>query len=139
PLTTARWHSCNVLHFGADSRLLWQFDARDGGFVLNRQQASRAGETLATGVAAKTWRSLWQPWLNVAWLPPESVFLRVVQLPQSSFDETLAMVELQLEKLSPFPVTQVVWSLEVLPNSAGDLQTVIVVLAERNVVEEFLG
>jgi len=49
------------------------------------------------------------------------------------------MVELQLEKLSPIPVTQVAWSLYVLPQSAGDLQTIIVVLAERNIVEKFLG
>ena len=49
------------------------------------------------------------------------------------------MVELQLEKLSPIPVTQVVWSLHLLPEAAGELQTVIVVLAERDGVEQFLG
>jgi hypothetical protein len=49
------------------------------------------------------------------------------------------MVELQLEKLSPIPVTQAVWSLHVLPHSVGDLQTVVVVIASRSVVEEYLG
>jgi len=49
------------------------------------------------------------------------------------------MVELQLEKLSPIPVTQAVWSVHALSQSAGDLQTVIVLLAERKAVEEFLG
>ena len=135
----ARWHSCNILHTAAGARQVWQFDARNNGFSLNRELAGLVDEPLPGKLAAKTWVSLWQPRLNVAWLPPESVFLRVAQLPRSSFEETLAMVELQLEKLSPIPVTQVVWSLHVLPQSAGNLQTVVVVLAERKAVEEFLG
>ena len=50
------------------------------------------------------------------------------------------MVELQLEKLSPLPVTQIVWTLQVLPQApAENLQTVMVVIVERKVVEEFLG
>ena len=97
------------------------------------------GEPLPYALVTKTWRSLWQRKLNVAWLPAESVFLRVAHLPKSSFEETRSMVELQLEKLSPIPVTQLVWSLQVLPELKGDLQTVVVVLAAREGVEEFLG
>jgi len=80
--------------------------------------------------------------LNVAWLPSESVFFRVVHLPASNFAETLSMVELQLEKISPIPVGQVAWSVHPLPQQSGlpnDLQTLIVVLVERRLVEEFLG
>jgi hypothetical protein len=101
--------------------------------------------------------------LNVAWLPPENVFLRVIELPRSNFEETFAMVELQLEKLSPMPVTQIVWTIHILSRysdpprqneaemgakaeaatsaetKAEDLQTVVVVIAERSGVEEFLG
>ena len=97
------------------------------------------------------------------WLPPENVFLRVIQLPRSNFEETFAMVELQLEKLSPMPVAQIVWTIQILSRysnpprqneaetgakaeaatsaetKAEDLQTVVVVIAERSVVEEFLG
>lgn len=131
-----RWHSCNVLQVGPALCQLWQFDNR---FALSREQASPKGDLLPGNLVKKTWRSLWQPKLNLAWLPPENVFLRVVHLPQSSFDETLSMVELQLEKLSPIPVTQVVWSVQVLPRPAGLLQTLIVVVAERKAVEEFLG
>ena len=40
----------------------------------------------------KDWRSLWQHKLNIAWLPPERVFLRVAQFPLSDLDDTLAMV-----------------------------------------------
>ncbi len=135
----ARWHSCNVLQSGADARRLWQFDARNGEFKLSREQTAAADGMLPGHLVNKSWRSLWQPRLNVAWLSPESVFLRVVHLPQSSVEETLAMVELQLEKVSPIPVTQVVWSIQKLPAAAENLQTLIVVLAERKAVEEFLG
>jgi hypothetical protein len=129
---------CNVLHTGPDAREVWQFDAHRN-FSLSRGHTVPESEQLPANLVQKTWGSLWQPKLNVAWLPAESVFLRVVHLPQSSFEETLSMVELQLEKLSPIPVTQMVWSAHPMPQSAEGLQTLIVVFAERKAVEEFLG
>ncbi len=135
----ARWHSCNVLHAGAGTCQLWRFDARNGEFVLNRGQESPAGQPLPGRFVAKGWRDLFQPKLNLAWLPPEHVFLRVAQFPASNLEETLAMVELQLEKLSPIPVTQIVWGIHLLPGTNGNFQTVIVILAERKAVEEYLG
>ncbi len=134
----ARWHSCNILQTAPDANRLWQFDAKSG--ALNRELSSAPGQPLPAKHVAKSWKSLWQPKLNVAWLPPEKIFLRVIELPKSSFGETLAMVELQLEKLSPIPVTQIVWTLQILPQSPAEtLQTIIVVIVERKVVEEFLG
>jgi hypothetical protein len=151
----ARWHTCNILQLASDASRLWQFDAKGGGFVFGREHTAAIDEPLAPRLVAKSWSSLWQPRLNVAWLPPENVFLRVVELPRSNFDETFAMVELQLEKLSPIPVAQIVWTIHVLSRhgdsprrseaatseatKAEDLQTVVVVIAERSVVEEFLG
>jgi len=137
----ARLHSCNVLSTDAAGRQLWQFQAH-GKFGLTREYLAPDGEVLPAGVAQKNWGQLWQPALNIAWLPAESVFLRVIHLPPSNPAEMQAMVELQLEKLSPIPVGQVVWSYLTLPPPAGvtnDLQTLIVVLVERKVVEEFLG
>jgi hypothetical protein len=136
---TGAIHSCNVLGLAAGRRRIWQFDARGGRYVLNREQPCAEGEALPTRLVAKDWRALFQRKLNIAWLPPEHVFLRVVQLPRSDFAEMLAMVELQLEKLSPMPVAQTVWSFHVLPSEDGNLQTVIVTLVSRSVVEEFLG
>ncbi|HVU09146.1 MAG TPA: hypothetical protein VHG89_11450 [Verrucomicrobiae bacterium] len=139
-----RWHSCNILQIAPDAKRLWHFDAKGGGFVLNREYT----ESLPSNTTAKSWTALWQPKLNVAWLPVEHIFLRVIELPKSNFDETLAMAELQLEKLSPLPVAQIVWTIHVLPprNMAKaegateeNLQTVVVVIAERRAVEEFLG
>ncbi len=150
-----RWNSCNVLQVAPDANRLWRFGAKGGNFVLDRDQKVPAGGPLPSRLVAKSWSSLWQPKLNVAWLPPESVFLRVIELPKSSFEETQAMVELQLEKLSPLPVNQIVWTIHLLPGTpvtepastkhAGetpalpDLQSVVVVIAGRAAVEEFLG
>jgi hypothetical protein len=129
------FHSCNVLQVTPASRKIWQFDSR---FALNRDQTSLPGEALPANTT-KNWRSLFQRKLNIAWLPPEDVFLRVAQFPASDFNDTLNMAELQLERLSPMPVTQIVWSLYVLPNPDGKMQTVIVMIVARNVVEEYLG
>jgi len=137
--TLQKVHACNVLQVMAEARQLWQFSAQNEGFSLSRQQTSTPGEALPKHLVAKSWRSLFQRKLNVAWLPSEQVFLRVAHLPRSDFNETLAMVELQLEKLSPIPVTQIVWSIHVLPHTQESLQTVIVMIVARDVVEEFLG
>jgi len=138
----ARLNTCTVLHTTPERRQLWQFNAQ-GNFPLAREQAAPAGDPLPVGLAQKSWSEIWQPKLNVAWLPPDKVFLRVVQLPASTPAETRAMVELQLEKLSPFPVAQVVWSVCPLPprpkTPVTKLQTIVVVFVERKVVEEFLG
>ncbi len=132
-------YSCNVLHLGPEARRLWQFAARGRGFTLSREQTSVGAEPLPARAIAKDFRALWQRKLNIAWLPPEQVFLRVVQLPMSDFEETVSMVDLQLEKLSPMPLGQIVWSIQVLHHSEGNMQTVIVMMVARSVVEEFLG
>src|SRR5262245_41666697 len=56
--------ACNVLQVTSEARNLWQFDARNGGFELNREQTSLPGEALPSGMVAKDWRSLWQRKLN---------------------------------------------------------------------------
>ncbi len=132
-------HCANVVEVGPEARRVWQFDARGGRYALNRHETCVDRESLPARLIAKDWRALFQRKLNIAWLPPEHAFLRVAQFPRSDFQETLAMVELQLEKLSPIPVAQIVWSLHVLPQAEGNLQTVIVMIVARSAVEEFLG
>jgi len=143
----ARLTSCNILQIAPEANRLWQFDAKAKSFVLGREQKIAEGAPLPARLVGKSWSSLWQPKLNVAWLPPEEVFLRVVELPKSNFDETRSMVELQLEKLSPLPVAQIVWTLHILEGAphkkegeaAGELQSVVVVIVSRAAVENFLG
>ena len=133
------YHSCNVLEVGPQARQVWQFDVRGGSYVLGREQTCLDGEPLPSKIVGKDWRSFFQPKLNIAWLPSEQVFLRVIQLPKGDPNETFSMVELQMEKLSPMPVAQVVWNYQVLPHATGNMQTVIVMVVARSVVEEFLG
>ncbi|HZL13358.1 MAG TPA: hypothetical protein VFC85_04380, partial [Verrucomicrobiae bacterium] len=119
-----RWNSCNVVQAAADANRLWQFESKSGGYVLAREAGSAPGQPLPPKLVAKSWTSIWQPKLNVAWLPPENIFLRVVELPKSSLEETRSMVEFQLEKLSPLPVAQIVWTFQILAQtSAENLQT----------------
>ena len=134
-----RFNSCNLLQAGVDTRRVWQFDARSAGFKLNREHAAHGGNALPSGVVEKSWSSLWQPKLNVAWLPSDCVFLRVVHLPAGSPAEVHSMIELQLERLSPIPITQMVWSVQVLGTTPAGLQTAIITFAERKAVEDFLG
>ncbi len=134
----ARWNYANVLSAGGEARRLWQFSPNDQ-FKLSREYTARNGEALPPNLGGKSWRSLWQPKLNIAWLPVEKVFLRVVQLPIAEFAETVSMVEFQLEKLSPLPVGQMVWTIEVMPKREEGLQSVIIVIVSRSLVEEFLG
>ena len=115
----ARWHSCIVLHPGQDARRLWQFNPSGDKFSLQRTETKLPNEPLPEKLVGKDWHTLLQPKLNIAWLPSDKVFLRVVQLPRSDAAETKSMVELQLEKLSPLPTTQIVWSYEILPAAAG--------------------
>src|SRR5688572_4857398 len=96
----ARWRFCNVLQPGAELRNLWQFSA-SGKFNLQRHETKLGKEPLPEKLISKDWQTLLQPRLNVAWLPPRKVFLRVVQLPKADLAETQSMIDLQLEKLSP--------------------------------------
>jgi hypothetical protein len=133
-------HSCNVLEVAGPYAQLWQFSLGNAEVKLQAERHASSTEPLPSGLVAKTWRSLWQPRLNLAWLPAEQVFLRVLHLPAGEPAEVPAMVELQLEKLSPLPVAQIVWSCEVLRGApAGALQTVIVMLVARSLVEALLG
>ncbi len=135
---------------GGTARQLWQFGG--GRFNLLRTEAGGSAEPLPDKLVAKDWQTLFQPRLNIAWLPSDKVFLRVLQLPKADADETRSMVDLQLEKISPLPVAQIVWSFEVVPmvrrneigqelqpHATGELQTVIVMMVARNHVEEYLG
>jgi Tfp pilus assembly protein PilN len=135
----ARIHSCNVLQIRPESVQLWRFAANNGDVYLTFEQTGMPADQLPARMIGKDWRALWQRKLNLAWVPAHQVFLRVVHLPTSDPKELQSMVELQLERLSPLPVAQIVWSYEVLPRTSGNSQTVIVTIVARNVVETFLG
>lgn len=136
-----RWHSANVVQLKPALSQLWRLDANGERFVFAQGQTFLPSEPFGSSVG-KSWRSLVRRSLNVAWLPPEKIYLRSVHLPSSDPAEVASMVELQMEKLSPLPVAQIVWGFEMLPKPSDKtdaLQTVIVVIVARSVVEEYLG
>jgi hypothetical protein len=134
-----RPHSVNVLAPSPAGSRLWHFEA-DGD--RPKQEATLtipADKPAAPKIARKDWTTLWQPRINIAWLPSEQVFLRVVQLPQADPSEIGSMLEFQLEKLSPIPVTQIVWSFEIVPSREINNITALVIIAARDAVDERLG
>jgi hypothetical protein len=138
----ARWYSANVLANAPGGRRLWHLSATGNRFVVQDEKAFLSTEKVPSRLAGKSWQNLFRGKLNLAWLPASKVFLRAVHLPASDPAETVQMVELQLEKISPLPVAQIVWSVYLLPRPADKpdaLQTVIVMIAARNALEEFLG
>jgi hypothetical protein len=138
----ARSQTVNVLQTSASGRRLWQLSPNGGQYTVQAEKTLLLNEPIPAGLAAKDWQSLFSHKLNVAWLPADKVFLRAIHLPPSDAAEIGQMIELQLEKLSPLPVAQMVWSYYLLPRPLDKpeaLQTVIVVIASRASVEEFLG
>ena len=68
-------------------------------------------------------------------LHTERVLMRVVDLPSSDPDELAEMVELQVDKFSPFPVEQMTIAYERL-GEAGSSSRVLVAACKRDDVEE---
>jgi hypothetical protein len=134
----SRHQSCLVLSAGTESTRLWPFDA--GRDVVKPQPpvVLAAAVTIPAKLAGRDWDQLVRPRLDVAWYAAEGVFLQILELPTADPVEAASMVELQLEKLSPLPVNQVVWSVELL-GTHGAATTVLVVLAARNQVEARLA
>lgn len=134
-----RPNRCNVLAATALGKHLWQFSPDGGRPKIEENVAMPADKPVPAKLGRKTWRDLFQPRLNVAWLPADQLFLRVVQLPTADAAEVASMLEFQLEKISPLPVAQIVWSFELIPSREINNVTAIVIIAARDLVEERIG
>jgi hypothetical protein len=134
----ARWRFCNVLQSRSELRNLWQFSAA-GKFNLHKHETKLGKEKLPEKLIARDWQTLFQPRLDVAWLASHKVFLRVVQLPKADVAETQSMLDLQMEKLSPVPVAQVVWGFELIPTAEPDMQTAVVIIVPRSEIDAYLA
>ena len=132
-----KWSSCNLLEPATEGSRLCQFSVSSKKVKLSGDLRVADLIELPAKAVGKDWRDLLSRKLNIATLPPEKVFLRVVELPECEPDELLPMVEFQIEDLSPLPMAQAVWSAEAVPGSTGTEgnQTVLVMIAERGVVE----
>lgn len=131
-----------MLAFDGEQQQFWRFTAGKGDLNLADVQTGPAEDPLPAKHVGKTFSDLWSRRLNVVWLPPDRVFYRVLQMPQCDRGELATMLEFQMEKLSPLPPAQTVWTLEVVPTRGmlpPETQTVVVAIAERKLVEELLG
>jgi hypothetical protein len=130
---------CNLLAVTGGSRRLFQFNVSKGRPVPAGDAAIEEGKPLPKNVVSRDWRVLLKPRLDIAWLPLDSVFVRAVALPACEPSELAGMIEFQIEKISPMPPAQVVWTVESVPHADGTGQTAVVTLASRTAVEAFLG
>lgn len=135
-----KWSSCNLLEPATEGSRLCQFSVSSKKVKLTGDLRVADLIELPAKAVGKDWSDLLRRKLNIATLPPEKVFLRVVELPECEPDELLPMVEFQIEDLSPLPMAQAVWSAEAVPGSTGTEgnQTVLVMIAERGVVGDRL-
>ncbi len=138
-MKASRWHSCTVLSAMPVGRQLWQFGAGRDKVMPGPVHSVPVGKPFPPNVVRKSWQTLLQPRVNIAWLPAADVFLRVLQLPAGDPAELPGMVEFQLEKISPLPQAQIVWTVEAIPHADGKQQTAIIALVRRTAIEEFLG
>ncbi|MHB1309672.1 MAG: hypothetical protein ACYC23_21585 [Limisphaerales bacterium] len=133
---TVRWQACNVLWQTEDRRQLWQFSRAGQGVKLQAERSFTTAEHVPASIVA---HSVVQQRWNVAWLPANQVFLRVLELPLCPPEELPGMVEFKLEEFSPVPLAQAVWTVESIPTPDGQAQSAIVVIVPREAVERFLG
>lgn len=139
PVKSSRWNHCNVYRVAPDARQLWQFSPTRDGIAAGTSETLPIDRNPSPALVAKDWRSVLQPRLNIALLPARHVFLRALSLPACEPAELANLVEFQLERISPLPPTHVVWTAESLGSRDGKEQTVIVAIAQKSQVEEFLG
>jgi hypothetical protein len=132
-----RFSSCTVLSEVAGRSLLRAFAGHDARPI--GQQEAASDQALPAKWVGKGWGQLLRPRLNLAWVGDQPVFLQLVLLPTDDLAEVPAMLELQLEKLSPVPVGQVVWSYEVVGNRSNSGLPVLITLAERSGLEAQLA
>lgn len=147
----------NFLIPGVVTHRIQQFECVDADFKAPRSQDCPVHQKPKENWSQKDYRNLLRQKINVSWASVEDVFLKVIHLPGESPEELRMMVELQLEKLSPVPLAQLVWDIQVLPNPVPlpmpepdpthpeeklnqmYRYAVVVLMAERSAIENFLA
>jgi len=133
---------CNVVDCSSGRQQFWRFAKGKSAMKLVYVRETEADEPVQAKHLERDTSQMWRPHCqNDAWLPSEKVYFRVLQLPQCEPRELPAMVEMQLERISPIPMGMAVWTYEVVPVFREDRaqQTVVVMFAERAAVEECVG
>lgn len=134
-----RYQSGVVVSTSPIGRRVWQFEVARNRVKPAGELRLDAGKPLPKRLQTRDWQSIFQPCLRVAWLPTEGAFVRAIQLPSGDPAEVQALVEFQLDRISPLPVNQITWTAVGVLHPDGQQQTALVTLAARSGVEEFLN
>lgn len=118
--------------------LVLQFERAREGVKAAGELRYASSAPIPPRVGGRDWQLLLKPRLDIAWMPADEICFRVVDLPTTDPGEVGPMVEIQLERISPLPPSQVVAGHELLGPSASGGTTVLVVIAPRTAVEERL-
>lgn len=133
-----KWHECNIVQVEEPTTHLWQFNASDRSFALKSELEESEGNLLPQKIVGKTWKNLIQARLNIGWIPESQAFLRTIQMPECDPEELQQMLEFQLEKLSPAPVSQIAWSYELIESAVPGQVTVLLVIVESDAIQKQL-
>ncbi|MCF7668707.1 MAG: hypothetical protein K9N48_02915 [Verrucomicrobia bacterium] len=133
----AKPHFCNIFSKSESQQELWRFNIKGDTVTLLEDKTLAPGEQLPGNWNKTALNQFFQTKVNVAWCPSTHVCFRVVHLPTQDYAEAISMIEFQLEKLSPLPLTQIAWSAEPILVSDDGVSTVIVAIIDRQHVEEF--
>ena len=132
-------HACNIVDLTPDRTDVWSFSFRGRKPIVGTSKSVAPGGKLPGPVLSRGWQHLLSPSVNIGLLPGGDVYLRVVHLPTDDEAEVASMLEWQIEKISPLPMTQCAWSYEIIPDSDKNSITVVVLIAERKSIEQLLG
>jgi hypothetical protein len=132
---STRENVCHVLVDADTAGQVLLFERTKEGVRETGQVAVGASGAVPAKVGARDWQLLLKPRLDVAWMSGEDVCLRLIELPTSDPAEVSSMVDIQLEKISPLPPSQVVAGFEVLGALPSGGVSVLVVIAPRSAVE----
>ena len=134
--------ACNVVDCSSGKQQFWRFNKGKNQMKLVDVRETALDEPIQAKHLERDTSQMWNAHCqNDAWIPAQKVYFRVVQLPQCSEKELPGMVELQVDKISPLPLSQAVWTFELVPvyRPDRDQQTVVVMIAEKSVVERYVG
>ncbi|HIL69968.1 MAG TPA: hypothetical protein EYG38_08985, partial [Verrucomicrobia bacterium] len=130
--------TCTILKTGESENHLWYFNSSNGKASLNGERRFSLEQKLPDKWVRKNWTHLWKKSVNLAWFPSDQVYLKVIQIPTDNRTEARSMIDLLLEKISPFPVNQIVWTFELIPGLNHELHSAIVIIAATQKVDTLI-
>ncbi len=130
-----RENSCHILLDREGAGRVLVFQRTREGVQAAGDVAIASGTAVPGKLGGRDWQLLFRPRVDVAWMSADDVCLRLVDLPGGDPAELGSMVEMQLEKISPLPPSQVVAGYEVMGEASEGGVAVLVVIAPRNAIE----